>query len=186
MRNLLLSLMALLAFSVSARGQFYTAGTDPGYLRWYSVESPYYKIIYPEGADSLARTYARLLEQFRVPVSRSIDHLPKSGKWGKRMPVVLHTHNLYSNGSVGYAPVRMDFFTMPEASGSEPVPWPVQLAAHEPRHQTLITGKLSCFFAESRPVPGITAMRNKIRSMHIFTPSGYILYYLIFFSYNRH
>ena len=135
MRNLLLSLIALLAFSVSARGQFYTSGTDPGYLRWYSVESPYYKIIYPEGADSLARTYARLLEQFRVPVSRSIDHLPKSGKWGKRMPVVLHTHNLYSNGSVGYAPVRMDFFTMPEASGSEPVPWPVQLAAHEPRHQ---------------------------------------------------
>ena len=135
MRKLLLSLITLLAVSVSAWGQFYSSGTDPGNLHWYSVESPYYKIIYPEGADSLARTYARLLEQFRVPVSRTIDHLPQSGKWGKKMPVVLHTHNMFSNGSVGYAPVRMDFFTMPEAYGADPVAWPVQLAAHEPRHQ---------------------------------------------------
>ena len=135
MRKILLSLFTLLAVSVSAWGQFYTAGTDPGYLHWYSVESPYYRIIYPEGADSLARSYARLLEQFRVPISRSIDHVPKSGKWGKKMPVVLHTHHVYSNGSVGYAPVRMDMFTTPEPLGSDPVSWPVQLAAHEPRHQ---------------------------------------------------
>ena len=135
MRKILLSLIVLLAVSVSARGQFYTPGSDPGHLRWYSVESPYYKVIYPEGADSLARCYARLLEQFRVPISRSIDHVPQSGKWGKKMPVVLHTHHVYANGSVGYAPVRMDMFTTPEPLGSDPVAWPVQLAAHEPRHQ---------------------------------------------------
>lgn len=135
MKKFFLSLIALVAVSINARGQFYTWGSDPGYLRWYSVESPYYRIIYPEGADSLARSYARLLEQFRVPISRTIDHVPQSGKWGKKMPVVLHTHHITSNGSVGYAPVRMDFFTMPESRGSDPVSWPVQLAAHEPRHQ---------------------------------------------------
>ena len=53
MRKFFLSLIALMAISISARGQFYTWGSDPGYLRWYSVESPYYRIIYPEGADSL-------------------------------------------------------------------------------------------------------------------------------------
>ena len=135
MRKFFLSLIALMAISISARGQFYTAGSDPGYLHWYTVESPYYRIIYPEGADSLARSYARLLEQFRVPMSRTIDHVPHSGKWTKKMPVVLHTHHVYSNGSVGYAPIRMDLFTTPESIGSDPVSWPVQLAAHEPRHQ---------------------------------------------------
>lgn len=135
MKKFLLSLIFLAAASFCAKGQFYTPGTDPGYLRWYSVESPYYKIIYPEGADSLARSYARLLEQFREPLGRSIGQTPKSGKWARKMPVVLHTHHLVSNGSVGYAPIRMDFFTTPESYGSDPVSWSVQLAAHEPRHQ---------------------------------------------------
>ena len=135
MKKVLLLLISLLAVSFSARGQFFNWGSDPGYLHWYSVESPYYRIIYPEGADSLARSYARLLEQFRVPMSRSIGYVPQSGKWGKKMPVVLHTHHITTNGSVGYAPVRMDFFTTPESLGADPVSWPVQLAAHEPRHQ---------------------------------------------------
>ena len=149
MRKILLSLIALLAFSASARGQFYTAGTDPGHLHWYTVESPYYRIIYPEGADSLARSYARVLEQFRVPISRSIDRVPQSGKWGKKMPVVLHTHHLVANGSVGYAPVRMDFFTTPESLGSDPVSWAVQLAAHEPRHQAQLEKLESCGLAKA-------------------------------------
>ena len=130
MRKFVLSLIVLAAVSFSAKGQFFISGTDPGNLRWYSVESPYYKIIYPEGADSLARSYARLLEQFREPLGRSVGHIPQSGRWAKKMPVVLHTHHVYSNGSVGYAPARMDFFTTPEPYGSDPVAWPVQLAAH--------------------------------------------------------
>lgn len=135
MRKFLTTLAVLAAVSFSARGQFYTPGTDPGNLRWYSLESPYYKVIYPEGADSLARSYARLLEQFRAPVGRSFDQLPQSGRWNKKMPVVLHTHHLIANGSVAYAPERMDLFTTPDSYGSDPVSWPIQLASHEPRHQ---------------------------------------------------
>ena len=135
MRKILISLIALVGVSLSARAQFFTWGSDPGNLHWYSLESPYYKIIYPQGADSLARTYAQLLEQFREPVSRSVGFTPKSGKWSRKMPVVLHTHHLSSNGSVGYAPVRMDLFTTPESYGSDPLAWPIQLASHEPRHQ---------------------------------------------------
>ncbi|MBQ9194031.1 MAG: hypothetical protein IJ152_00065 [Bacteroidales bacterium] len=135
MRKSLTVLTLLLAASLAARAQFYTPGEDPGHLRWYSVESPYYKVIYPEGADSLARRYAQLLEQFREPVGRSVGHTPKSGKWNRKMPVVLHTHNMYANGSVAWAPTRMDLYTLPSAYGSDPVSWPIQLAAHEPRHQ---------------------------------------------------
>ena len=135
MRKSLSVLVLFLVASMAARAQFYTPGEDPGALRWYSMESPYYKLIYPEGADSLARRYAQLLEAFREPVGRSIGHTPKSGKWDRKMPVVLHTHNMYANGSVGWAPTRMDLFTLPSAYGSDPVSWPIQLASHEPRHQ---------------------------------------------------
>lgn len=134
MKRFLSAIAVLLVAALPAGAQFFTHGTDPGYLKWYSLESPHYKIIYPGGADSLARSYARLLEQFRVPVGRSIGFTPGEGMWGK-MPVVLHTHNLYSNGNVAYAPAHMDLFTIPEPYGSDPVPWCIQLASHEPRHQ---------------------------------------------------
>lgn len=127
-------LLFLLLFLLPARAQFYTAGDDPCQLRWYYIETPYYRIIYPEGTDSLARVYGQRLEQFRVPVGRSIGVTPGDG-FRRRMPVVLHTHYSFSNGSVGWAPRRMDLYTRPEAYGSDPTPWEIQLTAHEPRHQ---------------------------------------------------
>lgn len=135
MRKTFIAAMVLCFSALCARAQFYTSGTDPSNLRWYSTETPYYKIIYPEGTDSLARVYGRLLEQFRVPMGHSIGTTPGDLPRGKKMPVVLHTHNPYSNGSVAWAPRRMDLYTHPEPYGSDPTPWEVQLAAHEPRHQ---------------------------------------------------
>lgn len=133
MRKTFIAAALLCLSALCARAQFFTHGSDPSNLRWYSTETPYYKLIYPEGADSLARVYGRLLEQFREPIGHSAGTTP--GAILKKMPVVLHTHNPYSNGSVGWAPKRMDMFTVPEPYGADPVPWEVQLTAHEPRHQ---------------------------------------------------
>ena len=129
-----MSAILILLATISTRAQFYTKGSDPACLKWYSTETPYYKIIYPRGADSLARAYGRLLEQFREPTGHSLGITPSDGQRSK-MPVVLHTHNMYSNGSVAWAPRRMDLFTIPEAYGSDPAPWDIQLVSHEPRHQ---------------------------------------------------
>lgn len=126
---------ALLLAVVPASGQLFSQGSDPGYLKWYSVETPYYKVIYPEGADSLAYNYGRLLERYRVTIGRSIGMAPGQYQWLKKTPVVLHTRDDYSNGSMFWAPGRMDLFTRMEPYGSDPNPWDVQLAAHEPRHQ---------------------------------------------------
>lgn len=134
MRKALLLILLLSVFGRPAHAQFFLTGEDPGRLRWYRIQSAHYEVVYPEGADSLARVYARLLEQFRVPMGKSIGETPAEGQ-RKKFPVVLHTHYPYSNGSVAYAPKRMDLYTMPEAYGNDPSPWPVQLAAHEPRHQ---------------------------------------------------
>ena len=134
MRKTVLSAAIILLAALSAKAQFYTQGSDPSCIKWYSTETPFYKIIYPRGADSLAHTYGRLLEQFRMPVGHSLGITPGDNP-GSKMPVVLHTHNMYANGSVAWAPRRMDLFTIPEPYGSDPTPWEIQLVSHEPRHQ---------------------------------------------------
>ena len=133
MRRKLLIFVFLFVAAFPSRAQFFLNGEDPGHLRWYSVDTPYYKIIYPEGADSLARNYGLLLEQFRPAIGLSLGYTPGEGQL--RMPVVLHTHNPYSNGSVAWAPRQMNLYTVPEPYGSDPNPWDLQLVAHEPRHQ---------------------------------------------------
>lgn len=112
-----------------ASAQFYVTGDDPGKARWYSIETDNFKIIYPEKTDSLARVYAKKLEKYRIPVSRTAGYLFS----GYKMPVVIHAYNA-ANGSVAWAPKRMDLFTIPSAYDPEPMPWTTMLSVHESRH----------------------------------------------------
>ena len=123
----------LLLLPLVSRAQFFTAGDDPGCRRWYSIESENYRIIYPRGLDSLARVYAREMERFRKPVGLTSGYLPGERVRGK-MPVVLHAYNSVSNGSVAWAPKRMDAYTLPQVYGGEATPWAAQLSVHESRH----------------------------------------------------
>lgn len=124
----------LFIFPLLADAQFYVTGDDPGRLKWYSIDTDNYRVIYPEGNDSLARVYGSNLEKFRIPVSRTTGYLP-GGPGRSRMPVVLHAYNT-SNGSVAWAPKRMDLFTIPSAYEPEPMPWATMLSVHESRHVT--------------------------------------------------
>ena len=126
-------IFAALLIPLHSHAQFYSLGDDPGHVKWYSIDSPEYRIIYPEGLDSLAKVYGRLLEKYRIPVSRSAGYVPGE-MTSRRMPVILHPYNAMSNGSVAWAPMRMDLFTSPEASGAEAMPWEKMLAIHESRH----------------------------------------------------
>ena len=113
--------------------QFFTTGDDPAGIKWFSTNTPAYKIIYPEGLDSLAREYALQLERYRRPVSWSTGLVPGS-TYRNRTPVVLHAYNAVSNGSVVWAPRRMDLYTVQDAYSPEPLPWIQNLAVHESRH----------------------------------------------------
>ena len=129
-KHILLTLLFIALLPAGLNAQFYITGDDPGRARWKTIDTDNYSIIYPEGADSLARSYGYKLEQFRIPVSRSTGYLNKG-----RMPVVLHAYN-GANGSVAWAPRRMDMFTIPSAYEPEPLPWSTMLSVHEGRHVT--------------------------------------------------
>ena len=127
-------LLLALIFPISASAQFYVTGDDPGRLRWNFIDTESYRVIYPQGADSLAFTYARKLEKYKIPVSRSSGYVTGEGD-GKIMPVVIHAYN-DANGSVAWAPKRMDMFAVPSAYDPEPMPWSTMLSVHESRHVT--------------------------------------------------
>lgn len=125
-------LVFLLLFPLSLSAQFYVTGDDPGKLKWNFIDTESYRVIYPQGADSLARVYGRKLEKYKIPVSRTSGYVTGEGD-GKIMPVVMHAFN-DANGSVAWAPKRMDLFTVPSAYDPEPMPWSTMLSVHESRH----------------------------------------------------
>ena len=126
--------LILLLVPSLAQAQFYVTGDDPGRLKWKYIDTESFRVIYPQGCDSLARDYAYKLEKYKIPVSRSTGYMVGQGD-GKLMPAVLHTYN-GANGSVAWAPKRMDLFSLPTAYDPEPIPWSTMLAIHEGRHVT--------------------------------------------------
>jgi len=119
--------------AVPAHAQFFMAGDDPGRTKWVKTETEHFRIVYPVGLDSMARVYGRNLEYYRNPVGQSIHYLPGEYTRGK-MPVLLHPFTTYSNGSVAWAPHRMDLYTQPEAYDAIALSWESMLAIHESRH----------------------------------------------------
>ena len=130
LRTLLLA--AGLLAGTTASAQFFQAGSDP-FSRWSEMDTEHFRMIYPQGMDSLARAYVLDLEKWQPVVGASAGMAPGSLHWGK-LPVVLHPWNPYSNGSVAWAPKRMDLYTHPEAYGPYPQSWMTQLTTHESRH----------------------------------------------------
>ena len=133
-RNILLAALCFILIGTKESfAQFYSNGDDPSGIRWYSTDTRSYRIIYPEGLDSLARVYATQMERFKRPVSWSTGLVPGSA-YKRLTPVILHAYHGISNGSVAWAPRRMDFYTLNDPYNPEPLPWVTNLAVHESRH----------------------------------------------------
>ena len=132
-RGLRIVLCCFLLASLPARAQFFSAGTDPGGVRWSSVRTENYRVIYPRGSDSLARAYALSLQGQYPRVGRSIGYAP-SELCRRPMPVILHPFTSYGNGMVMWAPRRMELYTVGDPGDPDPMPWMLNLTTHEPRH----------------------------------------------------
>jgi len=125
---------AIAAISISAQAQLLVTPGERGTLKWNYITSPDYKIIYPEGMDSLAVRYGTLLQYYRPEVGRTAGYIPNQ-MWRQPMPVVLHPYTAISNGMVVEGPHRMELYTMPDTYGAlPPVPWEQLLSIHENRH----------------------------------------------------
>lgn len=133
MRRVCMVVLTTALCCFGARAQFYSAGTDPSSLRWMVRKGENFRLIYPEGNDSLAIRYLSALERHAPRVGMSIGYPPNS-MYRRSMPVVLHTVYPWPNGSVSWAPRIMNLHTVQDAYAPDPYPWVDQLAIHESRH----------------------------------------------------
>lgn len=131
LRRILLAILLLLPVSASA--QFYLTGDEPT-GRWMQLETENYRIVYPAALpQEEVFKYASALEKYNPYVGLSAGMTPGQYHWGK-MPVIMHAYTPWSNGSVAWAPRRIDFYTTPEAYSPLAMPWIDQLVIHEQRH----------------------------------------------------
>jgi len=159
MRRKLYPILSLLLIFISAsdlRAQYFSAGNDPARIRWNSIRSEHFTLIYPAGSDSLARVYLGRLEYFRPLSFETMDIA------GSNIPVIIHSHTTSSNGVVSWAPKRIDLYSSPEPYGGTPDPWTDQLVSHELRHQAqmelLSTGVMkTLYYPFGESISGISA-----------------------------
>ena len=117
-----------------------TQETNAPGIKWYQVNTPNFRVLYPLGFDAQAQRMANTLETIREPEARTMGALPK------KISIILQNQSSLSNGFVTLAPRRSEFYTMPAQNynfaGNND--WLNLLASHEYRHmvqfQRSITG----------------------------------------------
>ena len=124
----------LLAFSMRVEAQFNTMSGEKSSTLWTEIMSSHYRIIYPEGYDSLGNRYATLMEYYRPLVGYSAGYLPNQN-FNTSMPIVLHPFTATTNGFAALAPRRIEVFTFSDPYSSlPPVSWERLISIHENRH----------------------------------------------------
>lgn len=122
----LIIITSLFAFTVSAQ-RF--GGTRPG-ARWKQINTNTARIIYPAGLDSQAMEIASVVQYLAKTTSVTL------GDKHRKVPIVLQNQPVISNGYVGLAPFRSEFYLAPPTGNLNlgTLPFHLQLAAHEFRH----------------------------------------------------
>ena len=133
MRKLCAILFSLLTTATIVSGQIVPGGAGPVAIKWRSLESENFRLVFPEVMDSLAREYARSLESFAAAEKSSSGFSPNE-MYRRKMPVIFHAYSATSNGMVTWAPRRMELYPNAETLDPESTPWITQLTVHESRH----------------------------------------------------
>ena len=119
---LLFLLMPLWLFS-----QYYDTGQDPGNLKWLKIETGRFKVIFPESYREEAILLTGKLEMSYEMLKGDFNDLDF------KIPVVVHNYSTRSNGTVIWAPKRMELFTSP-GDNDLPTDYIEELVIHELTH----------------------------------------------------
>ncbi|CAM3983286.1 hypothetical protein MUGA111182_20240 [Mucilaginibacter galii] len=125
-RLLLAALLSSSAFVAKAQ-QF---GGNPSAIKWNQVNTPAARIIFPVGLDSAGYRVASIIQQINNRIK------PTIGYKQKQINVVLQNQLITTNGYVGLAPFRSEFYLIPAQNSFSLGSLSIadQLAIHEFRH----------------------------------------------------
>lgn len=105
-------------------------GGNPASLQWKQINTDSFRIIFPKGLDTTAFNVASLVQYQQRNIARTI------GGKQRKVNIVLQNQMTYSNGYVGLAPFRSEFYLMPPMDVTQlgAQNWADNLAIHEYRH----------------------------------------------------
>jgi hypothetical protein len=105
-------------------------GGNPPSIKWNQVITPAARVIFPVGMDSAGIHVANILQRIN-DVNK-----PSIGYRQKQVNIVLQNQSLVTNGYVGLAPFRSEFFLTPTQNSFSlgSLPFYEMLSVHEFRH----------------------------------------------------
>lgn len=113
--------------------QYYDTGEDPASIKWMQIKTGKFDVIYPEKYGKAGIDFARSLEK----ASKELQRIFPQKKF--RIPVVIHSNSIQSNGYVAWAPKRIEIYPAPEQNSIPGNPND-QLATHELTHVLQMEG----------------------------------------------
>ena len=130
MRSVCRLLFLFLGLSVPLMAQQTSVLQNNPALKWYQINTPNFKIIYPKGFEVQANRMANTMEHIRTPEANTMGTLPS------KISIVLQNQSSISNAFVSITPRRSEFYTMPSQNynfiGNND--WMNLIASHEYRH----------------------------------------------------
>lgn len=130
MRSVCRLLFLFLGLSVPLMAQQTSVLQNNPALKWYQINTPNFKIIYPKGFELQANRMANTMEHIRTPEANTMGTLPS------KISIVLQNQSSISNAFVSITPRRSEFYTMPSQNynfiGNND--WMNLIASHEYRH----------------------------------------------------
>jgi hypothetical protein len=126
--KLTLLLLPLLTATVVKAQEF---GGNPPSINWKQVNTPAARVIFPVGMDSAGIRVSDIINQMNDRIKGTI------GVNQKQISILLQNQTTISNGYVGLAPFRSEYYLTPDQNSFElgSLRWTDQLAVHEFRQQ---------------------------------------------------
>ncbi|MEI6062729.1 MAG: hypothetical protein WCR72_18645, partial [Bacteroidota bacterium] len=123
--RLFLALLTLVPLLL--HGQYYNLGQDPSALKWRQINTPGFRIIYPENFEQKAQKMIPMLNNIAKQGGKTLAFKP-----GK-VPFILHNYNTEANAVTVWTPKRVELYTCPPQDNYAQ-DWLDQLVTHEYRH----------------------------------------------------
>jgi len=147
-RHLFVLILLTLTLPRVTVGQYFDGGHEPPSVRWKVISTDRFDLIFADTLEPVAQQLAHYLDTL-LPMMVQDHHRPL-----KRIPILMHHLMSQPNGFVGWAPSRMELYSMPPADG-DAHDWLENLVIHENVHWVQfsqmnqgLTGALTTLFGE--------------------------------------
>ena len=124
--SIIICLICLLYFP-DLSGQYYETGQDPSFIKWNQIKTAHFDVVYPSDYYGQATRYAVELENAFMKL-KAVYPIGKL-----KIPVILHSYSIESNGYVSWAPKRVEIYPLPDQN-SIPMDEVTQMSLHELDH----------------------------------------------------